>query len=266
MNILDKIINQKKSEVEALKAKSSVSEFKESPLYHAESKNLVMKLAYSDFGVIAEYKRKSPSKGMINENATLEVVIPAYDMAGVAAVSVLTDSYFFGGGIDDLKQARSLTNLAILRKDFMIDSLQLHESKAAGANVILLIARMLAKTQLEDLAAEAKAIGLEVLLEIHDRNELVDLDLRNIDLIGVNNRNLDTFETDAKRSLEVVGGIPQSKIKISESGLDNPEIIMKLISAGYKGFLIGESFMKESDPGKACHDLINKLGHAEENY
>ncbi len=200
-------------------------------------------------GIIAEYKRRSPSKGTINDHSTVEEVTKAYAEHGASAVSVLTDEKFFGGSLNDLLKS-TINEVPILRKDFIIDEYQLAESKAFGAEVILLIAACLSKEQVKHLSKFAKNIGLNVLLEIHNEQELDHL-CNTIDVVGVNNRDLKSFNVDINRSIELSKQIPDNTIKISESGIDTVESIELLKQHGFKGFLIGEKFMKEKDPALA---------------
>jgi len=209
-------------------------------------------------GVIAEFKRKSPSKPSINLYAEVEKVSIGYMQAGASALSVLTDHDFFGGSLADLTEARKYNFCPILRKDFIIDEYQLLEAKSAGADAVLLIAECLEKASLKTLAATAHDLGLEVLMEIHDETGLEKLN-KHIDVLGVNNRDLRVFKTDIQNSINIASQIPGGQIKISESGIRTPEDIVRLLAAGFDGFLIGEQFMKNADPGKACNELIDQV-------
>jgi indole-3-glycerol phosphate synthase len=208
-------------------------------------------------GIIAEFKRRSPSKGIINNAADVNKVTTAYVQGGASALSILTDEYFFGGSESDLLRAR-IHEIPILRKDFIVDKYQLVESRAMGADVILLIAACLSPKEVRDLAAFAKELELEVLLELHGENELAHV-CDEIDLVGINNRNLKTFEVDIERSLAMADKIPAGKIRIAESGISKIENIKLFREHGFKGFLMGEHFMKQADPGRAFEEFVSKL-------
>ena len=257
MNILDKIVAHKRLEVNKRKQKASVKEL-ESSLYF--SKDIISLNDYllrpDRTGIIAEYKRKSPSKGIINNKASVKEVTEAYAQFA-SGISVLTDEEFFGGKIEDLKAARHNT-IPILRKDFMIDEFQIIEARSIGADVILLIAACLSKEEVKRFADLAKSIGLEVLLEVHNEEELGHI-CDSVDLVGVNNRNLKTFEVDIETSLNLIEKIPSDKSAIAESGISNTDSIVTLRKAGFKGFLIGENFMKEADPTIAFARFVNEL-------
>ena len=260
MTILDQINNHKRTEIAEAKNRVSVEELKASPYFKRKANSLKAALmANGASGVIAEFKTKSPSKGVINDTAEASQVTAAYIAAGASGLSVLTDGYFFGGSFDDLAKARwANPNTPILRKDFMLDPYQIYEAKAHGADVILLIAESLSKSLLLELTETAKEIGMEVLVEVHSAEELEKLNPQ-VDLVGVNNRNLKTFGVDLQTSIRLSEFIPEQFVKISESGLSDPESIAQLRVAGFKGFLIGETFMKTDDPGKACTEFIEKL-------
>ena len=259
MTILEKIIETKKNELEIVKKIISIEDLKKLPNFQKKSISLVNRLKNSSHGIIAEHKRRSPSKSIINESTNIDQIIHGYDRADVCGISVLTDKEYFGGSLDDLRNARNLTNIPILRKEFIIDKYQLIEAKAYGADVILLIAACLNKHQIINLSAFAKEIGLEVLIELHNENELEKCLIDTIDIIGVNNRNLKTFEVDINTSIKLSNIIPEKYLKISESGISNYDEIRKLRNYGFKGFLIGELFMKNNDPGKEVLDLIEKI-------
>jgi indole-3-glycerol phosphate synthase len=262
MNILDKIIADKKIEVERKKQLIPGSVLMRMDGYSTVCKSLKQSLLDDNSsGIIAEFKRRSPSKGWINEQAEVSTVIADYKLYGATGISVLTDEDYFGGTMDDLMEARRVFNGPILRKDFMIDEYQVVEAKSWGADVILLIAACLSKEETKRLANKAHELGLEVLLEIHDETELGHI-IESIDLVGVNNRNLATFEVDLQTSVDLAKQIPRDKIKISESGISSVEDILLLKQAGFKGFLIGENFMKESDPGLAFEEFMNALNLA----
>jgi indole-3-glycerol phosphate synthase len=210
------------------------------------------------YGIIAEFKRRSPSKGIINAYADVEETSIGYMRAGASALSVLTDHRFFGGNNEDLKTARKFNYCPILRKEFIIDEYQLYEARSIGADAILLIAEILSGKEVIQLAEKAKELNLEVLMEVHSKNQLEKLN-ESIDLVGVNNRNLDTFEVDIQTSFELLNYIPSGLFKISESGISKPENVCQLKKAGFDGFLIGEHFMKSSHPGKSCLKFIEEL-------
>ena len=259
MNILDNIISVKKEEVREKKALVPVSELENFPYFKSACNSLVSQLLVEgSTGIIAEFKRKSPSKGIINDKVEIGPVVESYDAHGAAAISILTDENFFGGSNDDVMYARSIVQVPILRKDFVIDEYQLVEAKAIGASVILLIAACLSPQRVQELALFAKKLGLEVLLEIHEDTELQHI-CEEVDIVGVNNRDLKTFTVDVQRSIELAEKIPAEKIKISESGISDVDTIIRLMSYGYKGFLIGENFMKQPDPSIAFADFVNQL-------
>jgi indole-3-glycerol phosphate synthase len=262
MTILDKITAQKAIEVEAAKAEVSIQDLEKSEFFARKTNSLVASLsAENSTGIIAEHKRKSPSKGIINDSLSIEEVTQGYTQAGAAGLSVLTDTDFFGGNKEDLQKARMANpSTPILRKDFMIDEYQVYEAKAWGADVILLIAACLSPEQIKTLSQKAHELGLEVLLEIHDQEELDRSPLAYVDIVGVNNRNLKNFaENNVNASLNLAEKIPANIIKISESCISEPETINLLKSAGYQGFLIGEIFMKEASPGTKLGDFIAKI-------
>ena len=259
MTILEKIIETKKIELEIVKKTISIEDLKKLPNFQKKSISLVNRLKNSSHGIIAEHKRRSPSKSIINESIDINQIIHGYNRADVCGISVLTDKEYFGGSLNDLRNARKLTNIPILRKEFIIDKYQLIEAKANGADAILLIAACLDKYQIINLSAFAKEIGLEVLIELHNENELEKCLIDTIDIIGVNNRNLKTFEVDINTSIKLSNMIPEKYLKISESGISNYDEIRKLRNYGFKGFLIGELFMKNNDPGKEVLDLIKKI-------
>mgnify|MGYP001010020123 CR=1 FL=1 len=258
MNILETIIEQKKIEVADRK--------QQTPVVVLEQMEWFSKIPFSlrkflldgnKTGIIAEFKRKSPSKGWINADADTGAVTTAYTQHGASGLSVLTDEKFFGGSLDDLKKART-NNIPVLRKDFIVDTYQVLEAKAVGADVILLIAANLTPRQVKTLASTAKNLGLEVLLEIHNEEELEHI-CDEVDIVGVNNRNLKTFEVSIETSVYLAGLIPADKIKISESGISDAKTIQELKKYDYKGFLIGENFMKAPDPAIAFAAFVEQL-------
>ena len=260
MNILDKIIATKKIEVANQEKAISISELERYPMFNRKCNSLKSNLLRENSsGIIAEFKQKSPSKGEINFAVRIEDVTKSYVNAGVSGLSVLTDFEYFGGTMANLIKARETNpNIPILRKDFMIDEYQIIEAKAFGADVILLIAACLKKKQAKILAKKAKELGLDVLMEINNEKEL-EIVNDFVDIVGVNNRNLKTFEVNVKTSVNLSKLIPDRFVKISESGLAAAETIRYLRDNGFKGFLIGETFMKTDNPGEVCKQLISEL-------
>jgi indole-3-glycerol phosphate synthase len=261
MTILDKIIAFKKKEVAKIKAEVPVQKLVESPSFDSTTFSLKKSLLeVGSTGIIAEYKRQSPSKGIINDKATIAEVTNGYLDANVAAQSILTDTSFFGGTMADLMEARVLNQQKpILRKDFIVDGFQIVESKAIGADVILLIAACLTSTELKNFGNLASDIGMEVLYEVHTQEDLDKINDLDNKIIGINNRNLKTFEVNLDNSIQLANQIPETSIKISESGISDPRIITGLKQYGFQGFLIGENFMKEENPGEACQEFISQI-------
>jgi len=257
MNILDKIVLHKKGDVESRKQKVSIEELEKMEGFARKTISLKSKLL-NKAGVIAEFKRKSPSKGIINDHFSSVEITTAYEQAGASAVSILTDTEFFGGADKDLTLARPHLSIPILRKDFMIDPYQIIESKALGADIILLIAACLSISETKILAQKAKSLGLEVLLEVHNEEELGHVN-EYVDMVGVNNRDLKSFEVSIENSIRLAEKIPTDFVKISESGLDAISTIQMLIQSGYRGFLMGEYFMKQENPTLAAKDFIGLL-------
>ena len=260
MTILDEINEHKRLEVEEARKIISIDEMNESPFYARKCNSLKKTLQASRAsGIIAEYKTKSPSKGIINDEVEVTKVTKDYVSAGVSGMSVLTDTKYFGGSFADLAKAR-FTNpkTPILRKDFILDEYQVHEAKAHGADLILLIAASLSKEEMLNLTNVAKSLGMEVLVEVHTEEEIEKLNPQ-VDLVGVNNRNLKTFEVDIETSVRLSKLLPDSVVKISESGLSSVENINYLREHGFQGFLMGENFMKAKNPGKACAKFIKQL-------
>jgi indole-3-glycerol phosphate synthase len=260
MNILDQIVAHKQKEVAEKKSLYPVKLLEKSIYFETQPVSLKKYLLRPDkVGIIAEFKRKSPSKGMINPYVPVERTSVGYMQAGASALSILTDTSFFGGKNEDLTLARKFNFCPILRKDFTIDEYQIIEAKSIGADAILLIAAILLPEQIRSLAALAKSLKLEVLLEVHDEQELARSLTPDIDAVGVNNRNLKDFTVDINLSKQLAAGIPDEFVKVSESGISQAETIADLADYGYKGFLMGETFMRSSRPDKACADLIEKL-------
>ena len=261
MTILDKIIAFKKTEITKIKAEVQLKKLVESPNFGREVFSLKKSLLeVGSSGIIAEFKRQSPSKGIINDTATIADVTNGYLDANVAAQSILTDTSFFGGSMADLMEARVINQQKpILRKDFIVDGFQIVEAKAIGADVILLIAACLTSEELKNYGNLAKDLGLEVLYEVHTQEDLDKINDLDNKIIGINNRNLNTFEVDLENSIRLSDQIPDSSLKISESGISDPKIIMGLKEYGFQGFLIGETFMNKENPGEACLEFISQL-------
>ncbi len=258
MNILETIIANKRKEVDQRKKEVDIKQLDKERFFNR--RNLSLKQFITDpakTGIIAEYKRKSPSKGIINDRDSVESVTRMYTAFGASGISVLTDHDFFGGSLDDLVAARD-NEVPLLRKDFMVDEYQLIEAKAFGADVILLIAACLSPKEVKQLTKEAKKLGLEVLLELHGESELEHI-CNEVDLVGVNNRNLKNFEVDLQHSVRMAEKIGDGFIKIAESGINDVNNIRFLKQHGFEGFLIGEYFMKQQDPGKAFKEFTYLL-------
>ncbi|MCP4053410.1 MAG: indole-3-glycerol phosphate synthase TrpC [Mesoflavibacter sp.] len=259
MNILDKITADKRKEVDLKKSLISAKQLEESFLFEKQTISLTERLKNSTSGIIAEHKRRSPSKATINQNLNVQDVVSGYENAGVCGMSVLTDGKYFGGSLDDLILARASSNLPLLRKEFIIDQYQIIEAKAYGADVILLIAAILSKEEIKQFSTLAKQLNLDVLLEVHNEEELHKSIMPSIDMLGVNNRNLKTFEVSLETSKLLSEIIPNDFVKVSESGISTVEAIKDLKQYGYKGFLIGENFMKTDNPGENAKVFIEEL-------
>ena len=220
---------------------------------------MAKRLRESSSGIIAEHKRRSPSKQNINSSLSVTTVAQGYEKAGVCGMSVLTDGKYFGGALEDLNLARAVTDFPLLRKEFIVDEYQLIEAKAHGADVILLIAAVLSREEIKQLSEAAKKLELDVLLEVHNQAELEKSLMPSLDLLGVNNRNLKTFEVSLDISRSLATQIPNEFVKVSESGISQVEAIQDLKNYGYQGFLVGENFMKTNDPGAAAQNFIQTL-------
>ncbi len=263
-DILEEIVAHKRKELKELKGilplhdlAEKVEECLENDKRHTLSMRL--SLAESDSGIIAEFKRRSPSKGWIKEDGDPTVIPPSYAENGAAALSILTDEKFFGGKLNFIQQARPLVpRTPILRKDFIIDEYQLLQARQIGADAVLLIAACLSKQKCKELARKAHALGLETLLEVHSEPELEYVG-DNIDMVGVNNRNLGTFHTDVQNSYRLANLLPKDYLLVSESGISNPLTVRELRQAGFRGFLIGETFMKTPNPGLALKEFIKGI-------
>ena len=258
-DILGEIVLERKKTVQQLKNILPVEAWEMMPLFEKECISLKQSLENGEeTGIIAEFKRASPSKGIINETADVFDVVLDYELNGASAVSILTEPIFFKGNNDDILNVAGSLMIPILRKDFIIDEYQIFESKALGADVILLIAACLSPKEVKQLATAAKKLELEVLLELHDESELNHI-CSEVDLVGVNNRNLKNFEVDLEHSIRMAEKIGNDFIKIAESGINDAKNIQYLKQHGFKGFLIGEYFMKQQDPGKAFKEFTDSL-------
>ncbi|MFK7935371.1 MAG: indole-3-glycerol phosphate synthase TrpC [Saprospiraceae bacterium] len=266
MDILEKIVNHKKQQVAERKSLYPTKLLEKSIYFDTPIASLSKYLLREDkSGIIAEFKRASPSKGDINAYAKVEEVTIGYMQAGASALSVLTDEHFFKGKSADLTEARKFNFCPILRKDFTIDEYQIIEAKSIGADAILLIAECLSAKQVAELAKTAQSLGLEVLMEVHSADQLHKV-TPDINVVGVNNRNLKTFEVSIQNSIEITDLIPNDVVKISESGISDPQSIVELKEHGFNGFLIGETFMKTANPHLTCAEFIRKVERLEELY
>ncbi len=260
-NILREIVENKRREVadrRARHAEEDVRKAAREAVARTPRRSLADSLSRSATGIIAEFKRRSPSLGWICPEATVDDVVPAYTAAGAAALSVLADRTYFGGGLDFVRRARQVTTLPVLCKEFIIDSYQIYEAAEYGADAVLLIAACLTRDECRHFAAEARRLGLDVLLELHNEEELPYV-TDDVTVVGVNNRDLRTFHTDVATSLRMATSLPSDKVRISESGLREASDIQRLREAGYRGFLMGERFMSADDPGAALSRLIRQL-------
>ncbi|MES2588574.1 MAG: indole-3-glycerol phosphate synthase TrpC [Bacteroidota bacterium] len=255
--ILEQIVSKKRHEIELLKSLKTIRSFEKEASFNRNCISLSENLLQTNFGIIAEFKRKSPSAGEINSAINISEQSLLYQKSGASAVSILTDNAFFGGSIEDIHQARKTLTIPILRKEFIIDELQIFEAKASGADAILLIAEILTKKELLHFTILAKSLGLEVLAEFHSFKELEKLN-KEVDVIGINNRNLDTQTTSVENSYKLAEFLPKNKLLISESGIKTSEEIQKLISLGYKGALIGESILKDKNPAELIKQFNTK--------
>jgi len=267
MNILEEIIASKYKEVEEKKGLFPTKLLERSLYFSGQTVSLKKYLLREDkSGIIAEIKRQSPSKGVINAHLDVERTAIGYMQAGASALSVLTDKKNFGGSNDDLTVARKFNFCPILRKDFIVDEYQIVEAKSIGADAILLIAAALKPEQIERLASFAKSLNLEVLMEVHNKEELEESLNQHLDLVGVNNRNLKTFEVDINTSKELAKDIPNEFVKVSESGISTPDAILELQKHGFNGFLIGERFMQSGRPERSCKRFIETLNLAKREH
>lgn len=256
-DILTEIIQHKKGELARQKAILSLEQLQDNIDQCTPTHSMKEALLNSSSGLIAEFKRRSPSKGWINEHARPEIIVPQYIQAGATALSILTDDTFFGGSLRDIRKVRATIDCPILRKDFVIDAYQLYQAKIIGADAVLLIAAAIPKALCDELTEQAHALGLEVLLELHSEDEL-DYITPQTDMIGVNNRHLGSFRTDVATSFQLAELLPKEAVLVSESGLTDPETVRHLQRVGYRGFLIGEHFMRSEHPGEALARFIEK--------
>lgn len=257
MTILDKIIERKKQEIKESKSKISLQQLEDSEFFGRKTFSLKETLK-SKSGIIAEFKRQSPSKGVINDKVTPLEVAANYEKYGASAISILTDKDFFGGSFEDILNVRKHINIPVLRKDFMIDEYQLYEAKSIGADVILLIAACLSPAQVQEFIALAHNLDLEVLLEIHTEEELKHID-KNIDFVGINNRNLKDFKVNLQHSVDLKNKLPKKVLSIAESGIYSEEDFKFLKGKGFDRFLMGEYFMKDENPGKKFSEFVNNV-------
>ena len=260
-DILEEIVAYKKQEVEHFRRELSqvYLESRAEILKNAYTVSMSQALNLSDTGIIAEFKRKSPSKGWINKNASASIIPHSYEVNGATALSILTDNKYFGGSNIHIRTARlSKVKIPILYKNFIIDEYQIYQARIVGATAILLIAACFTKEQCRHFIDKAHELGMEVLLEMHSESDTEYAELQP-DMYGINNRNLGSFETDINNSFQLISRLPADGVKVSESGISSPEIVKQLRSIGYRGFLIGENFMKEPDPGLALANFIAQI-------
>jgi indole-3-glycerol phosphate synthase len=255
MTILDTILEQKRIEVEILKAHFTLKDFEKSSFFFENAISMKDSILSKEFGIIAEIKRKSPSAGFLKKDVNPSLLAQEYEKSGVAGISVLTDFNFFGGSIDDLMQIKKQVSLPILRKDFIIDEIQIFQAKAIGADAILLIAEALTEEKALHFTILAQSLGMEVLMEFHEKSQMYKLN-DEVDMVGVNNRNLKLQQTDISMSIDLFDFLPKNKTLISESGLQSREELLQMAICGYHGALIGESILKSDSPS----DFILNLG------
>jgi indole-3-glycerol phosphate synthase len=258
MDILEQIASVKKEEVKSLKLKAPVNQLIKSDFFDRRMPSFREALEVPGPSVIGEFKRRSPSRGDINISADIRKVAQGYQDAGIAAMSVLTDEKFFGGKNSDLSSAAALIKIPVLRKDFIVDEYQVVEAKSIGASAILLIASILDRDKVETLSKLAVSLGMDVLFEIHDLTDLGKI-CRNTDIIGVNNRNLKTFGVSMDNAIDLLPYLPQNSLKVAESGIKTDDDVRTMFKAGYKAFLIGETFMNAADPGFAARQFVKNL-------
>jgi len=258
MDILGKIVAVKKREVRRNKKVRPVKDLEKSPFFSIPVRSFYGALNKPFPAIIAEFKRKSPSKGIINNTSQIDDVAKGYFIAGVSAMSILTDKDFFGGSINDLSSVAGLSLMPLLRKDFIIDEYQVIEARSAGASAILLIGSILSRKLSSELTRLAFSLGMEVLFEIHELKDLEVME-NSVRIIGVNNRNLSSFKVDRKKSVDMLSHLPGTCLKIAESGFETPDEVQKMFTCGYNAFLIGERFMRSGNPGKSAAEFISAL-------
>ncbi len=261
VDILSKIIDAKRVEVARDRSLISIESLRSAVADMAPRPRLSMSgsLAASSSGIIAEFKRRSPSKGWIKEGADPTIIVPSYEAAGASALSILTDEEFFGGRLADIEAVREGINIPIIRKEFIVDEYQLLQAKLVGADAVLLIAAALEVEECNALTHKAHELGLEVLLELHSESELAYVEA-GAEMVGINNRNLGTFHTDIANSYRLAELLPADVVRVSESGISDPKTVCELREAGFAGFLIGENFMRTEAPGEALREFISKIG------
>lgn len=258
MNVLDKIVQTKKEELAYQKSVISIDDLIKSSYFNRDCHSTVKNLEEAaPYGIISEFKRQSPSKGIINNKADVAEVAKGYCQAGASAISILTDQDYFGGSIEDLQRARKHMSCPVLRKDFIIDEYQVYKTKAIGADLMLLIAAILTKEEIIRFTDLAHQLGLEVLLEIHNEEEFHEGYYDAVDILGVNNRDLKRFKTTIQNSIDLAKILPKEQLKISESGISSTKEMDILAAEGYKGFLIGEQFMKHEDPANELRKFMS---------
>jgi len=257
MTILDKIIERKKEEIAVSKAKTSIDRLKDSEFFGRQNFSLKESVRNKS-GIIAEFKRKSPSKGIINDKVQPLEVVSAYENFGASGISILTDKDFFGGSFDDILSVRNHISIPILRKDFMVDEYQFYEAKSIGADAVLLIAAYLSPNQVQEFTELAHELNMEVLLEIHTEEELKHFNSK-IDLVGINNRNLKNFKVDLQHSVQLKDQLPKDVLSVAESGIYNVEDFKYLKEKGFDGFLMGEYFMKNENPANKFAEFISHV-------
>jgi indole-3-glycerol phosphate synthase len=259
MTILDQIVAAKKLEVEERKSFCPVSVLEKSIFFLEKPRSLKSHLLREgSFGIISEFKRKSPSAGIINESSVAREVCSEYSEAGSSAVSVLTDSEFFGGSSDDLTEVRKQIVFPVLRKDFIIDEYQIIEARAIGADAVLLIAEIHKAEKLAELYRFACSFGLEVLVEVHDEKNISRIP-DEAQIVGINSRNLGSFSVNLDHLSTLIQRLPENSLKVAESGIKSVSDYLKLKDAGFNAFLIGEFFMRTTNPGRACKEFIDAL-------
>ena len=265
MDILDRIVADKRIELKEEMARLPLEDLRSRALAASPSSRSMRKALVSGSGIIAEFKRKSPSRGWIHQDISPKDVVPSYASGGASALSILTDAKYFGGKLEYVSEARKLVSIPILRKEFIVSEYQLLQARLAGADAVLLIAACLSLQEFRTLLGQAHSLGLEVLLEVHSEDELGYVS-GDVDMVGVNNRNLGTFVTDVANSFQLAPKLrslfpPESAfpVLVSESGISSPETVLRLRQEGFHGFLMGEAFMKEPDPGAALSAFVKAI-------